>query len=299
MQTLFDIITIASDPRTAISFFRSKGILKEQLICDGCRNLMREIMDKSRSDGSIFRCSFCKKMRSIRSGSFLMRSKLSLGQSLLLFYLWTLKTSIAQTAIMVGISEQSAVDWNNLVREICSARFSNENGPTLGGEGCIVQADESIIYKPKHHRGHATTEPQKWVFGLYDVNKKIGVIEFVKDRSADTLLPLIQKHVKPGTEIHTDQWKAYSNIVAINVDSPFIHRTVNHSKWFKDPESGVHTNNVEAYWSSIKKRFKMLNGTSRTLTPSYLDEHMYRERYGKTFQQMFESIIRDIGIYGF
>jgi hypothetical protein len=43
----------------------------------------------------------------------------------------------------------------------------------------------------------------------------------------------------------------------------------------------------------------MLNGTSRALTASYLDEHMYRERFGKTYQEMFKNIKHDIGTFGF
>jgi hypothetical protein len=43
----------------------------------------------------------------------------------------------------------------------------------------------------------------------------------------------------------------------------------------------------------------MLNGTSRELTASYLDEHMHRERYGNTYSDMFNSILSDIGALGF
>jgi transposase-like protein len=299
MQSLFEIVALANDNEKAIAFLRSKSILKSDVHCDLCAHPMRTVADKDKPDGLFFRCYSCNKKRSIRTGSFLTRSKLSLGQCILHFYLWTLKMPVMQTAMMLGISERTVVDWNNLMREVCSARFLQESNPSLGGPGCIVQIDESVVYKAKYHRGHALKEPTKWIFGLYDVNQKVGAIEFVENRSADILLPLICKHVKPGTEIHSDQWAAYASISSINVDPPFIHKTVNHSLHFKDPVTGVHTNNIEAYWSAIKRRFRMLNGTSRGLTASYLDEHMYRERYGKTYVEMYFSILKDIGELGF
>ena len=186
---------------------------------------------------------------------------------------------VEQMAIMIGTSERTVVDWNNPIREVCSSKFAHEAEPTLGGPGRVVQIDESLVHKAKHNRGHALFEQHKWVFGIYDVSEKVGAVEFVERRTAEVLLPLIRKHVIPGTEINPDQWPAYTHISYIDIQPPFIHRAVNHSRFFRDPQTDVHTNNVEAYWSSIKRRFKMLNGTSRALTPSYLDEHMYRERW--------------------
>jgi transposase-like protein len=299
MQTIFEIVALASDLGKVIDYLRSKSILKNDLHCDRCDRFMRTASDKNKPDGFYFRCDGCGSKHSIRTGSFLTRSKLSLGQFLVLFYLWTLKTPIEQTAIMLGITEHPVVDWCNLIREVCTAKLLFESGPTLGGPGQVVQIDESVIYKPKYHRGHALRDPVKWIFGLYDVARKVGAIEFVENRSGEVLLPLILKHIKPGTEIHSDKWAAYATISSIEVNPPYIHKTVNHSLHFKDPETGVHTNNVEAYWCSIKKRFKMLNGTSRALTASYLDEHMYRERYGRTYSEMFNNILIDIGTLGF
>ena len=34
----------------------------------------------------------------------------------------------------------------------------------------------------------------------------------VQTRDAATLLPIIQRHVAPGTVIHSDQWRAYTRI---------------------------------------------------------------------------------------
>jgi hypothetical protein len=110
---------------------------------------------------------------------------------------------------------------------------------------------------------------------------------------------LTHKYVKPGSEIHSDQWAAYLFTCDIEVSPPFIHKTVNHSENFRDPVTSAHTNNVEAYWWAVNKGFKMLNGTNPTLTPSYLDEHMYRECYERTFESMFVNILKDIGIFVF
>ena len=54
------------------------------------------------------------------------------------------------------------------------------------------------------------------------------------------------------------------------------------------------TKHDEAYWCTVKRRFKHMVGTSETMLPLYLDEHMWRERYGKTSKLAFENILRHI-----
>ena len=59
----------------------------------------------------------------------------------------------------------------------------------------------------------------------------------VLDRSAATLLPLIQQHILPGTTVLSDEWRSYRRIPTLGM----AHETVNHSlnlwrKWFKDED---------------------------------------------------------------
>ena len=53
-----------------------------------------------------------------------------------------------------------------------------------------------------------------WVFGLADSSHTpaLGYMEIVPDRSAATLLPIIQAHVAPGTIIHSDEWSTYHRV---------------------------------------------------------------------------------------
>ena len=64
----------------------------------------------------------------------------------------------------------------------------------------------------------------------------------VPNRTPNTLLPLIESTCKDGTIVHTDKWKGY-NIV--NSSMRFIHRTVNHSENFINPQDGIHTQAIE------------------------------------------------------
>lgn len=114
----------------------------------------------------------------------------------------------------------------------------------------------------------------------------------VQQRDAQTLLPIIQTHVAPGTVIHSDQWAAYNRIASLpNVSS---HSTVNHSVTFVDPLSGTHTQNVESYWNRAKMKLKRMRGCHADQLASYLDEFMWRERYGQTKADAFNNIMRDV-----
>ena len=72
------------------------------------------------------------------------------------------------------------------------------------------------------------------------------------------------------------------------------HGTVNHSVTFVDPATGDHTQNIESYWCRVKARFKTMRGVSELQLPSYLDEFMWRERYGQTKKDAFTNIISHI-----
>lgn len=122
----------------------------------------------------------------------------------------------------------------------------------------------------------------------------LGYVEVVQQRDAATLLPIIQQHTKPGTEVWSDQWAAYNTVSTLPTVSR--HRTVNHSLHFKDPATGVHTNHIESYWDRIKTKIKRMKGCHRHQLPSYLDEFMWRERHGVTARQAFDSICRDIAL---
>jgi hypothetical protein len=99
---------------------------------------------------------------------------------------------------------------------------------------------------------------------------------------------LIQRVVKPGTIIHSNQWKVYHNISS---RLQLSHGTVNHSLNFVDPATGIHTQAIESYWAKAKQKFKEMKGVSSHLLPSYLDERMWRDRWGTTGDNAFTNIL--------
>ncbi|KII69081.1 hypothetical protein RF11_10635 [Thelohanellus kitauei] len=153
--------------------------------------------------------------------------------------------------------------------QICSWKISTID-LKLGGPGRIVQIDESVISRAMHNRGviniilgHDLLRRQRWVLGMYDVTSKVRI------------------YLTSGLE-------------ELQIDPPYVHQSVNHKIFFKDPLTGAHTNNVEAYWAAIKKSFKRGGQTRRSLLQSKIDEKMWRERFAKTPEEAFENIMSQI-----
>jgi len=195
--------------------------------------------------------------------------------------------SVGSAAAITFVDRKGISQWYAFIREKCSNFLINSANYMFGGPGVIVQIDESLVACRKYNVGRVV-EPQ-WIFRLYDTATKLGRIELVDDRSAATLIPLIQKFVRPGTTIYSDQWGAYNQLGNLG----FIHSTVNHSQNFIDPTTGTCTNAIEAYWSRAKKNVKLHWLSDRDQLPLRIDEFLWRDRLpNKTYLNVFHEMLR-------
>ena len=108
------------------------------------------------------RCSF----RTIRTGSFFEKSKITLDKWLYVIYFWSQGTKVTTASKMVQVSEKSTIQMFQYLREVCSTKLI-QTPAQLGGPGVIVQIDESLFnHKPKYNRGRrARAHEEVWVFG--------------------------------------------------------------------------------------------------------------------------------------
>ena len=139
----------------------------------------------------------------------LKKAKWHLEEILKLTYWWCQDLDQAQIKHELGLAESTFVDWDSFCREVCEITLL-ENSERLGGEGKIVQIDESKFGKRKYHRGHHVEG--QWVFGGMEQDSRKCFLVAVKRRDEETLLPIIQKLIAPGTIIVSDSWKAYCNL---------------------------------------------------------------------------------------
>ena len=57
----------------------------------------------------------------------------------------------------------------------------------------------------------------------------------------------------------------------------YVHRTVNHSRFFVDPVTHAHTNHVECMWKNCKSKFKSMHVVHTSMLVSHLNEFMWRQ----------------------
>ena len=165
---------------------------------------MKCIKDSTTNDGFVWRCPKHKGSKvTVRKNSWLEASHLTSEQFITLAYLWAFDTKNYQAAQLAGLSRPAVVQHYQFFRDVCS-NWLIENPPQmLGGPGVIAEIDESLVAKRKYNRGRLTSEV--WVFGIFDLEKKIGHLQAVPDRSAAKLLQIIQEKVLSGSVIHSDE----------------------------------------------------------------------------------------------
>ncbi|KAK9965897.1 hypothetical protein ABG768_004962 [Culter alburnus] len=267
-----------------IKWLQKKKLLTSRVLCSRCGQKMKLTRNSKISDGYNWVCRSknhrgVKSSRSVRTGSLFEKSKISLPSWLTFIYRFSQGLHLRQIDMMqdrIARSSKTLSRMAKVLRKICTKamkEYQKRRRQQMGGQQEFVVIDESNFrHKRKYGRGRASTtwRRRKWVFGMLGVkhNLRRPILRLVTRRSRNHLIPIIVKHVRPGTILISDEWRAYRGVLA---NMGYRHFTVNHSHWFVDPNTGAHSQHLERAWLSYKTRVWRLRGNR---TEKMLKEHL-------------------------
>ena len=223
----------------------------------------------------------------MKKGSFFGNMNLSCSTVLHLAWIWLGNNPARFMELTAGSHPQTICNLRERLRQLVSDSVEAED-VMIGGDGVIVEIDETKLGKRKYNRGHRVEGV--WVVGGVErtPERKVFLVS-VPDRKADILTHIITKYVKPGSIIHTDLWKGYCRLSEME---EYEHLTVNHSQGFKDPTTGVHTNTIEGTWNALKMQIKPRNRV-KDGSEEHLWEFIWRRRHAADLWGRFIEALRD------
>lgn len=281
VPTLDEINDILQDEATTVRFLLESEIFcATERECRKCGRIMRLYIESLR-----WRCGRrgCESEISLRTGTLFAKSRLQCREIVRLGYLWLNRVPTTSIIGMSGCSANTVCDFNRHFRELVADSLELEDC-VIGGEGVVVELDESKLGKRKYERGHRVEGV--WVVGgIERTEAKRTFIVTVENRSAAALLGIIHRHVLPGSIVFTDMWKGYAGITEVlNLE----HRTVNHSVEYVS-EDGTHTNTIEATWCGLKLLVPKRNRTKDV--EGFLWEYMWRKKNrGRLWAGIIEAL---------
>ncbi len=101
----------------------------------------------------------------------------------------------------------------------------------------------------KYHVGNALAHENEWIWGAYDRSTGELVLERLPDRTANTLLLCLARHVQEGSIIKSDGWLRHHSHDIVDGLGMMAHEWVNHRRG--EYAYDVHT----AYAGNRKAKF--------------------------------------------
>ena len=288
-KTLQQAILFFSDDLFCVQFLANQRWADGQAICPKCGSTENSFMEPRR----LWQCKVkeCRKQFSIKVNTIFEDSAIGLDKWLIAMWLIaTCKNGISSYELhrALGITQKSA--WFVLHR--IRTAMTTGTIEKLSGE---VECDETAIganprkmnasaRKSKNIR-QGSTAHKTTVMGMVQRSGKVKA-QIITDRTAETVREVVLENVEHGSELMTDEFRSYRNLKDL-----YTHQFVNHAVTYV--RDNVHTNNIENFWSLLKRTIK---GTYVSVSPAhlqkYVEEQMFRynERHGND-QQRFVSMI--------
>ncbi|MBA3512388.1 IS1595 family transposase [Sphingomonas sp.] len=220
-----------------------------------------------------YQCNWCAHQLYPTAGTPFDRTRTSLRDWFYVMFLFcSTRNGVAAKRVEreIGVTYKTA--WR-MCREIRKYMASLDSDDPLGGCGSIVEIDETSI------GGNATgTGGGRYAGGKHVVLRMLEkggelITRVVPDVRRHSLVPVVQAHVLPGTNVHTDGLRSYTTLG----DCGFRHDTVNHSAGQYVSPTGCTVNRLEGFWAMLKRG---IYGThihvSAKHLPKYLGEFEYR-----------------------
>jgi transposase-like protein len=211
------------------------GVVDEATLLDG----------KSTRPG-VYKCRACEKPFTVTVGTVFEDSKVPLTKWLMAAQLLTSSKkgmSSHQLSRMLGVTYKTAWFMGHRIREMMAPKGDTE---PMGGEGQVVEVDETFIGRKKGRKIAKGTEHKHSVVALVERGGKVRSIYTPKLGSSD-FRKIVRENVSQDSRVHTDESRMYGDLSRYA-----SHEKVNHSA--KEYARGdVTTNTVEGVFSIFKR----------------------------------------------
>ena len=223
-------------------------------VCPHCGNAdaarIGRLAGKS-SRAGLRKCYACRKPFTVRIGTIFEDSHLALRLWLQAIYLMCSSKkgiSTRQLQRTLGVGMKTA--WH-LGHRIRLAMDPGTDAGPIGGEGKIVEADESFLSKSPRTRKKPGYQHKVAVLGLVERGGPHRTVVLDNPPSKAEIVPHLMRHVHPESTLHTDGAQYYKFTLAVAA-----HESVDHSKheYARKGERGtVHVNTLEGFFSVFKR----------------------------------------------
>jgi len=264
---------LISTPKRAIRYYQ-KVRWKDGITCIHCGVIGENYRHSERNNGiRRYHCTACKKYFSDTTGTIFHKSKVPLWKWLLAIYEMSQPTSVSAMELKrkLQISYPAALNMHRKIRRLLAQQYSRDSDKPLGGE---VEADEAWFGKKLE---------QEIMFGVVERKGDVRLMPLFGLKEED-LQEGLEEYVKKGSQLFTDRRVGYSNL-------KYSHKTVNHSKEFKDKKTGAHINTMEHLWGTWKGIIRTVHhGVTKAWRWSYLYSFATKWNY-RWLPNLFEFIV--------
>jgi transposase len=235
-----------------------------------------------------YQCNWCANQLYPTAGTPFDRTRTSLRDWFYVMFMFcTTRNGVAAKEVerQIGVTYKTA--WR-MCHEVRKYMGIVDGDDFIGGPGTKVQIDETLIGGVVDGKGRGNYMGSKTVvIGMLEEGGKV-VTQVVHGRGRTSLIPPVQKHVLPGTNINTDENHAYRGL---NLKG-YRHQSCNHSQKEYVSAYGATINSIEGLWAQLKRG---INGThihvSQKHLPKYLGEFEYRYNMRQTPHLMLDRLL--------
>ena len=232
------------------------------IACPKCGSV--DIQERPTRKPQPFRCRSCRKDFSVKTGTVMQGSNLSLSKWALAAY--QMNTSLKGVSSMklgrdLGISQQSAWHLAHRIRKAWE-----DNGGLFTGP---VEVDETWVggkerNKHENRKTKAGRGPvgKTAVVGMKDRETGKVASSVAHSTDKDTLQGFVEDNIDEGAKVYTDENPAYHDLPN--------HETVKHSSQ-EYVRGDAHTNGIESHWAMLKRG---IMGTYHHVSDKHLDRYV-------------------------
>ncbi len=208
------------------------------------------------------KCGACRKQFTVRVGTVFESSHIPLHLWLQAVHLMcSSKKGISSHQLhrVLEIKYQSAWFMSHRIRE---AMRSGSLTPPMGGEGGVVEVDETIYGRASTHpKGRRNTDPKRKLTNSAHKNVILSLVErggtvrsyHVAGSTVGEVIPIVNANVRKETFMMTDSAQLYKRQLSNFASHDRVDHSANEYVRYVEGAPTIHTNTVEGYFSLFKR----------------------------------------------